>query len=84
MSKRENNLKSVILKVFFTYLVIYILALVFRFNNDVESLLNIIQYRYLIVLNLISVFLGLPLSIIFDFILIKLLGYIIFYFFLLV
>ena len=74
MSKRENNLKSVILKVFFTYLVIYILALVFRYNNDVESLLNNIQYRYLIVLNLISVFLGLPLSIIFDFILIKLFG----------
>ena len=74
MSKKETNFKSVILKVFFTYLVVYILALVYRYNNDVESLLNNIQYRYLIVLNLISVFLGLPLSIIFDFILIKLLG----------
>ena len=50
------------------------MALVFRYNNDVESLLNNIQYRYLIVLNLISVFLGLPLSIIFDCILIKLFG----------
>ena len=74
MSKKEKNLKSVILKIFFTYFFVYILALVFRYNNDVESLLNNIQYRYLIVLNLISVFLGLPLSIIFDFILIKLLG----------
>ena len=74
MSKKETNFKSVILKVFFTYLVVYILALVFKYNNDVESLLNNIQYRYLIVLNLISVFLGLPLSIIFDFILIKLFG----------
>ena len=74
MSKKETNFKSVILKVFFTYLVVYILALVFRYNNDVESLLNNIQYGYLIVLNLISVFLGLPLSIIFDFILIKLFG----------
>ena len=74
MSKSENNFKSVIIKVFFTYLVVYILALVFRYNNDVESLLNNIQYRYLIVLNLISVFLGLPLSIIFDFLLIKLFG----------
>ena len=74
MSKKETNFKSVILKVFFTYLVVYILALVFRYNNDVESLLNNIQYRYLIVLNLISLFLGLPLSIIFDFILIKLFG----------
>ena len=74
MSKKETYFKSVILKVFFTYLIVYILALVFRYNNDVESLLNNIQYRYLIVLNLISVFLGLPLSIIFDFILIKLFG----------
>ena len=74
MSKKETNFKSVILKVFFTYLVVYILALVFRYNNNVESLLNNIQYRYLIVLNLISVFLGLPFSIIFDFILIKLFG----------
>ena len=74
MSKKETYFKSVILKVFFTYLVVYILALVFRYNNDVESLANNIQYRYLIVLNLISVFLGLPLSIIFDFILIKLFG----------
>ncbi len=74
MSKKETNFKSVILKVFFSYLVVYILALVFRYNNDVESLLNNIQYRYLIVLNLISVFLGLPLSIIFDFILINLFG----------
>ena len=74
MNKRDLNFKSVILKIFFTYLVVYILALVFKYNNDVESLLNNIQYRYLIVLNLISVFLGLPLSIIFDFILIKLFG----------
>ena len=74
MSKKETNFKSVILKVFFSYLAVYILALVFRYNNNVESLLNNIQYRYLIVLNLISVFLGLPLSIIFDFILIKLFG----------
>jgi len=40
------------------------LALIFRYNYDVESLLNNIQYNYLIFLNLISIFLGLPLSII--------------------
>ncbi len=74
MYKKNLNFKSVIFKVFFTYLVVYLLALVFRYNNDVESLLNNIQYRYLIVLNIISIFLGLPLSIIFDFILIKLFG----------
>ena len=74
MYKRNQNFKSVIFKVFFTYLVVYLLALVFRYNNDIESLLNNIQYRYLIVLNIISIFLGLPLSIIFDLILIKLFG----------
>ena len=74
MYKKNLNLKSIIFKVFFTYSIVYLLALVFRYNNDVESLLNNIQYRYLIVLNIISIFLGLPLSIIFDFILIKLFG----------
>ena len=70
----KKNLNSVVFKVFFTYLVVYLLALVFRYNNDIESLLKNIQYGYLIVLNIISIFLGLPLSIIFDFILIKLFG----------
>ena len=74
MIKKETNFKSVIFKVFFAYLAIYFLALIFRYNNDIESLLNNIQYGYLIVLNIISIFLGLPLSIIFDFILIKLFG----------
>ena len=74
MSQKNLNFKSVISKVFLFYLVVYLLALVFRYNNDFESLLNNIQYRYLMVLNIISIFLGLPLSIIFDFILIKLFG----------
>ena len=74
MSKRDLNFKSIVFKVFFTYLVIYLLAFIFRYNYDVASLLNNIKYKYLIVLNLISIFLGLPLSIIFDFILIKLFG----------
>ena len=74
MSQKNLNFKSVIFKVFLTYVLVYLLALVFRYNNDIESLLNNIQYRYLIVLNIISIFLGLPLSIIFDLILIKLFG----------
>ena len=53
---------------------VYFLALIFKYTYDIESLLNNIQYKYLIALNLISIFLGLPLSIIFDFILIKLFG----------
>ena len=74
MLKKDVNFKSIFFKVFFTYLVVYLLALILRYNYDLESLLNYIQYKYLIVINLISIFLGLPLSIIFDFMLIKLFG----------
>ena len=74
MFKKDLNFKSIVFKVFFTYLIVYLLALILRYNYDLEFLLNNIQYKYLIVLNLISIFLGLPLSIIFDFILIKLFG----------
>ncbi len=78
---KDPNFKSLIYKVFFTYLVVYLLALICRYNYDIQPLLNNIQYKYLIVLNMISIFLGLPLSIIFDFILIKLFGlyYILFF-----
>ena len=68
------NYKSVIFKVFFTYLGVYFLGFIFKYTYDLESLLNNIQYKYLIALNIISIFLGLPLSIIFDFILLKLFG----------
>ena len=74
MNKKNLNFKSVILKIFFSYLVVYFLALIFKYTYDIESLLNNVQYKYLIALNIISIFLGLPLSIIFDFILIKLFG----------
>ena len=75
MYREYLNFKSVIFKVFFTYFVVYLVALIFKYNYDIESLLNNIQYKYLIVLNIISIFLGLPLSIVFDFILIKLFGF---------
>ena len=75
MIKGDLNYKSLILKVFFTYLALYFLALIFRYTYDFEFLLNNIQYRYLILLNIISIFLGLPFSIIFDFILIKVFGW---------
>ena len=68
------NYKQVILKIFLFYLLVYFLALIFKYTYDIESLLNNIQYKYLIWLNIISIFLGLPLSIIFDFILIKSFG----------
>jgi len=81
MFKKDLNFKSIFFKVFFTYLVVYLLALIFRYYYDLEFLLNNIQHKYLIVLNLISIFLGLPLSIIFDVMLIKLFGlnYILFF-----
>ena len=69
------NYKSVIFKVFITYLLVYFLALIFKYTYDIESLLNNIQYEYLIAFNIISILLGLPLSIIFDFVLIKLFGF---------
>ena len=74
MNRRDLNIKSVILKVFVTYLCVYFLALMLKYTYDIESLFNNIQFKYLIALNIISIFLGLPLSIIFDFILIKLFG----------
>ena len=69
------DFKSVISKIFFTYLAVYFLALIFKYTYDIESLVNNMQYKLLIILNIISIFLGLPLSIIFDFILIKLFGF---------
>ena len=75
MNRKNLNFKSILFKIFFTYLVVYFFALVFKYNYDSESLFNNIQYKYLIALNMVSIFLGLPLSIIFDFILIKLFGF---------
>ena len=69
------NFKSVIFKIFCTYLMVYFLALIFKYTYDIESLFQNIQYKYLIGLNIISIFLGLPFSIIFDFLLIKLFGF---------
>ncbi len=74
MNKKDLNFKSVIFKIFFTYLGVYFFALIFKYTYDLDSLFNNIQYNYLIALNIVSIFLGLPLSIIFDFILIKIFG----------
>jgi len=81
MYRKELNSKSIIFKVLFIYLAVYFLALIFRYSYDIESLLNNVHYKYLIFLNIISISLGLPLTIIFDFILIKFFGlyYILFF-----
>ena len=75
MNKKNLSIKSVIFKIFFTYLGVYFFALIFKYTYDLESLFNNIQYKYLIPLNIVSIFLGLPLSIIFDFILLKIFGF---------
>jgi len=74
MNRKDLNFKSVILKIFFTYLGVYFLALIFKYTFDLESIFNNIQDKFLIALNIVSIFLGLPLSIIFDFILLKIFG----------
>ena len=75
MYRKDFDFKPVFLKVFFTYLVVYFLSLIFKYYYDIESLINNVQYKYLIVLNIICVFLGIPLTTIFDFLLINLFGF---------
>ena len=81
MSRKNLNFKSTIFKIFIFYIIIYLFALFFRYSNGFENLIMDIEYRYLALINIISMFLGLPLSIVFDFILIKFFGlqYIIFF-----
>ena len=40
MNKKDLNFKSVIFKIFFTYLGVYFLALIFKYTYDLESLFN--------------------------------------------
>ena len=81
MSRKNINFKSTISKIFIFYIIIYLFALFLRYSNGFENLIINIEYRYLALINIISIFLGLPLSIVFDFILIKFFGlkYIIFF-----
>ena len=81
MSRKNLNLKSAFFKIFIFYTIIYLIALFLKYSNGFENLIIDIEYRYLALINIISLFLGLPLSIVFDFILIKFFGlkYIIFF-----
>ena len=74
MYREDLNFKSIIFKILFIYLGVYFLSLIFRYSYDIESLIHNLHYKYLIFLNIVSISLGLPLSIIFDFILIKFFG----------
>ena len=75
MNRKDLNYKPIIFKIFFSYLVVYFFALIFKYTYNFESLFINVKYQYLIALNIISIFLGLPFSIIYDFILIKVFGW---------
>ena len=81
MSRKNFNLKPIIFNFFIFYVVIYLFALFLRNSDSFENLIIDLEYKYLVLINIISIFLGLPLSIVFDLILIKILGikYIIFF-----
>ena len=56
--KKNLNFKSIILQAFLLFIIIFVTL--FKYTFDIEYLLENIQYKYLIVLNIISIFLGLP------------------------
>ena len=74
MYRKEINFKSIIFKLFIIYFGIYLSALFFRFNYDFESLFINIEYKFLVLMNIVSISFGLPFSIVLDFILIKVFG----------
>ena len=74
MHKKELDFKSIIFKIFIIYFGIYLSAFFLRLNYDFESLLINVEYKILVLINIISILLGLPLSIVLDFLLIKLFG----------
>ena len=74
MSRKNINFKPTIFKIFIFYLAIYLFALSLRYSNGFENLIIDIEYKYLALINIFSIFLGLPISILIDFILIKFFG----------
>ena len=81
MSRKNLNLKSTIFKILIFYLVIYLFALYLRYSNGFENLIIDFDYKYLVIINFLSILLGLPISILPDLILLKFFGlrYIIFF-----
>ena len=74
MSRKNLNFKPTIFKIFIFYVAIYLVALFLRYSNGFENLIIDIEYKYLALINIFSIFLGLPISILIDFILIKFFG----------
>ena len=75
MSRKNLNFKPAVFKIFIFYVVIYLFALFLRYSNGFENLIIDIEYRYLVLINIISIFFGLPISILLDFILINFFGF---------
>ena len=75
MFRKNLNLKPLIFKIFIFYIAIYLLALFLKYSNGFENLIMDIEYRYLALINIICILFGLPISILFDFILIKFFGF---------
>lgn len=81
MYRKNLDSESILLKIFILYLIIYLSAFFLRHNNILDHLLIGIEFRYLILMNIISISLGIPVTILFDLLLIKLFGpiYILFF-----
>ena len=81
MFRKNLNLKPAIFKIFIFYIAIYLLALFLKYSNGFENLVMDFEYRYLALINIICILFGLPISILFDSILIKFFGinYVIFF-----
>ena len=75
MFRKNLNLKPAIFKIFIFYIAIYLLALFLKYSSGFENLIMDIEYRYLALINIISILFGLPISILFDLILIKFFGF---------
>ena len=74
MYRKELNFKSIIFKIFIIYFGIYLSAFFLRINYDFESIFINVEYKFLVLINIVSISFGLPLSIVLDFILIKVFG----------
>ena len=75
MSRKNLNFKPAIFKIFVFYIVIYLIALFLKYSSGFENLIMDIEYRYLALINIICILFGLPISILFDSILVKFLGF---------
>ena len=75
MFRKNLNFKPAIFKIFIFYIVIYLIAFFLKYSSGFENLIMDIEYRYLALINIVCILFGLPISILFDFILINFFGF---------